>query len=471
MNTTPTIAIIGAGFSGTITLAQLVRQAKHPIHILFIAHSHPFARGVAYSTTDPLHMLNVRACHMSALEEDQDSFFSWLMENTDRWRSLHPTYKNWPPIDPEEYYPRMVYGLYLDDLLQQTKALAAKKQIHIDLIQEPVIDVDITPENTFKIAFKHASEQNANFLVLAMSVPPMKHLPFETPALLNDDRYIFNVWNPDLTSHTLAGDILILGTGLTMVDVVTTLSQQQHKGSILALSPNGILSSTHLEKSSQLPHKIHITGNTILEMFRQFRQLLSDAQQQGFDWRAVVDALRPTSSILWHRLSLKDKKQFLRHLFSLWNRHRHRLSPFSGSMIHYQLQEGLLRLRAGVVHKVDTSDPNTLTVHLRFADEPRDSILPVHHLINCCGPELRLSKREHSLLHKLQRKGLIEPDPLDLGIALDEAGFVKGKASGKIFTLGALLFGEHFETTAAPEIRAQAYTIAKKLIHQAEEYI
>src|SRR3954468_8632705 len=65
------VAIVGGGASGTILAAQLARRG---IRSLLIDGGGRMGRGVAYSTTEPAHLLNVRAEGMSALAGEPDHF-------------------------------------------------------------------------------------------------------------------------------------------------------------------------------------------------------------------------------------------------------------------------------------------------------------------------------------------------------------------------------------------------------------
>ncbi len=71
----PTVAVIGAGFSGTIVAAHLLRASVHaPVRVLLIDRSGRVGRGVAYGTTSARHVLNVPAGRMSAFAGDEDDF-------------------------------------------------------------------------------------------------------------------------------------------------------------------------------------------------------------------------------------------------------------------------------------------------------------------------------------------------------------------------------------------------------------
>ena len=65
------VAIIGGGFSGTIIAAQLARRG---VASVLIDGSGRAGKGVAYSTTEAAHLLNVRAEGMSAWAGEPDNF-------------------------------------------------------------------------------------------------------------------------------------------------------------------------------------------------------------------------------------------------------------------------------------------------------------------------------------------------------------------------------------------------------------
>ncbi|HEY4171943.1 MAG TPA: FAD/NAD(P)-binding protein, partial [Rhodopila sp.] len=60
-----TIAIIGAGFSGTLLSLHLLRHCPPPIRLVLIERNSQFGRGLAYATGNASHILNVPAARMS----------------------------------------------------------------------------------------------------------------------------------------------------------------------------------------------------------------------------------------------------------------------------------------------------------------------------------------------------------------------------------------------------------------------
>src|SRR5262245_21498435 len=98
------IDIIGGGASAALVLAQLARQALvgKIARITVYDRERRFGRGVAYSTQNKLHLLNVRANNMSAFPDDTVHLVCWLAEKGHSYKDT-------------DFIPRTVYAQYLKD--------------------------------------------------------------------------------------------------------------------------------------------------------------------------------------------------------------------------------------------------------------------------------------------------------------------------------------------------------------------
>jgi uncharacterized NAD(P)/FAD-binding protein YdhS len=97
--------------------------------------------------------------------------------------------------------------------------------------------------------------------------------------------------------------------------------------------------------------------------------------------------------------------------------------------------------------------------------------LLVDGLVNATGPVFDVRRSPDPLLRALLRRGLATPGPLGLGLRTDDDGALldaSGRRSPHLYTLGALRRGELWETTAVPEIRAQAARIAAALTRRTD---
>src|ERR1700680_3164424 len=72
------VVIVGGGASGVLLACHLLRSLSENIRVTLIERNPAIGRGIAYSTVDPAHLLNVRAANMSAFADDPDHFWQWL---------------------------------------------------------------------------------------------------------------------------------------------------------------------------------------------------------------------------------------------------------------------------------------------------------------------------------------------------------------------------------------------------------
>ena len=67
--------IIGGGASGVLLAYQLLQNPKFGFRVTLIERRPEIGRGPAYHTSNPEHVLNVRAANMSALPDDPEHFW------------------------------------------------------------------------------------------------------------------------------------------------------------------------------------------------------------------------------------------------------------------------------------------------------------------------------------------------------------------------------------------------------------
>jgi len=64
------VIIIGGGASGTLLGCQLLKGAAPKLRVTLIERREDVGRGVAYSTSNPAHLLNVPAVQLTAVMAD-----------------------------------------------------------------------------------------------------------------------------------------------------------------------------------------------------------------------------------------------------------------------------------------------------------------------------------------------------------------------------------------------------------------
>ena len=231
---TPRIAIVGAGFTGTLLAVHLLREARTPVIIHLFEQHGWFGRGVAYSTGNPSHLLNVRVANMSAFPDDPADFLLWL------WRFDY--HVDGMPIPPSghAFVPRGVYGTYLEDTLSAACKAAAPG---VDCQTRAVEVVGVGGVGiAIALSFRGAAPAAFDHVVAVRREPASGPPAAEPSGDLDLPRYIADPWHePGLTELAPDARVAIIGTGLTAVDVVLSLLDQGHKGPIMALSRRGLL--------------------------------------------------------------------------------------------------------------------------------------------------------------------------------------------------------------------------------------
>jgi uncharacterized NAD(P)/FAD-binding protein YdhS len=473
----PRIAIIGGGFSGTVILANLIALAETPFIIEWFEKDERLGAGIAYSTTDTCHLLNVRAERMGAFADKPEGFYQWL-QTEDGKRNILALVAD-IEIAPDRFLPRALYGMYLKSILADTLKAAANKNIEIHIHNSTAINAQLYDNELQQLILSFekggiTKEIIIDSLILATGNLPPRRFSFQPGLIRGMTYYVGDVWHAhgqDIFPHNVNqlsadSEIVIIGTGLTMVDNVLTLKAHGYKGTITALSRHGWLPHPHL--ACQIYPEWEWIKNpetapqTVLGIIRRLRQEIRKAHEAGYDWRSVIDSLRPITQIIWQRLSITEKRKFLSRLFTLWNIHRHRMAPEIQAQLKAMQQNGSLKIIPSRIYYVG-SDEQGVTVAHRKRGSNRIETIRATLVLNCTGPEYDIATSSHHLLRNLRDNGLLTVGPLRVGIDTNKSGSAKGKTADIIFPIGTLLMGELLECTAVPELREQAYNIALKL--------
>lgn len=450
------IAIVGGGFSGTMTAVHLLRNAKEPLEIHIIERKPPLGRGVAYGTRYGSHLLNVPAGKMTAFPSDPDHFLRYLNEHTELL-AAEPT--------AGTFAPRKVYGAYVQSLLA---AAEAKAPVESQVTQWTDEAVDLRFEGgEATLSLESGQELVVDRVVLAIGNFPPGHPNLADRGIFASERYVGDPWRKGNLDALKPDDtVLLIGSGLTALDLTLGMRERGHRGVVHMLSRRGQLPQRH--KAAD-PYPAYLDGElptTVRKLVRVVRTELKKAAAAGIDWRPVLDALRPKTQEIWRNLPLQEQQRFLKHVRPYWETHRHRMPPDAAGLADEMLSSGRMHLHSAKLISLIEKD-GCVEATFRSRGDDSDQVLQVHRVINCTGPECDYRRMRHPLIASLLGQGLIRPDELGLGLDTDGEGALldaEGKPSRELFTLGPLRKGTLWETTAVPEIRVQAEELAKTLL-------
>ncbi len=452
----PTIAIVGAGFSGVATAARLLTEGRGPGRIVMVNRSGPSARGVAYGTRTEGHVLNVPAGRMSAFPEDEDDFLRFAAGRMDG-------------VTGSSFLPRSLYGAYLDHVLSKAAGSAARAVLETEVGEVVTIETDRAGH---RLRFADGRSITADFVVLAVGNYPPTDPAFASGDFARSHRYIGDPWTPGALDRIGSGErVLLIGTGLTMLDAAIAIGGRAAR--MTALSRRGVVSTAHRDPGlpptgDHLPPALLTGSATAVDYCRAVRRHVKLTTARGGDWRDVIGALRPITPALWQRLPERERGRFLRHLRPYWDAHRHRAAPATARVVDALRASGRLAVLAGTVLGIETgAGGHAVRIRRRGGAEDR---VAFDRLVNCTGPASHLALVHDPLIQSLLAARNIRPDQWGLG--LDTSASLEvldgdGVPAESLFYVGPLLRAQHWEATAVPELRVHARALARTVARRA----
>lgn len=452
-----TVAIIGGGFSGLMTGVNMARLSRRPLRITLINQHRPTARGVAYGSRRPEHLLNVAARNMSAFPEMPDHFMQWL-----RTRSEFDTVRDRELR--ERFIPRMTYGDYLRGLMQQhLQSPPASLPVETNIIEGEAVDI-VPKEIGGTIHLSSGDRVDADRVVLATG----NEVPADFPGaaeLRDHPAWVGNPWQTwENRLPGSDGEIVVLGTGLTAVDAIITLRALGWQGLVHTVSRNGWLPNPHfrgIEYPDFPPKGENLATLGLVKLIGLIEHHCGRLRDMGANPAIVVDKLRPHTQRIWQNFTLEERWEFVRHHAARWNVLRHRIAPEIHAQITMAQLTGQLRVHTASVEGVEP-DGNRVRVRLRNGKKLSGDVV-----INATGPQTKFSDTKSTLLQSLLRRGLVAADDMEMGIRVKPDHVViggDGKRSNFLLALGPLLRGTRWETIAVPELRDQARRVAETVL-------
>ncbi len=448
MSTTPTVAVVGGGASGTLTAAHLACAAalhRRRVEILIIEPDE-LGQGIAYSATDARHRLNVPAGKMTAWPADPEHFLRWLRANGD------------PDAAAASFASRRDYGRYLAAVL--VDAVATSPGVTCEHLRTRATALTRHGRRLrLRLATSAVRPVDLAVLALGNGVPQTAWAPAE---LLRSSRFVSDPWAPGALESVPSGqDVLLVGAGLTMADMVVSLAPSV--GVLHAVSRHGMLPlahATHPLAAVDTP-ALPPAPATAADARRAVVDHIRSIVDAGGDWRSAVDSFRPVTAALWERIDETGRSALLQGGRRRWDRLRHRVAPQVGAVLSGCADAGRLVSHAATVADVRETGS---TVVVTLTDGSR---LEVGAVLNCTGAQGDLRTEGDPLVLGLLSSGAARPGPMNLGFDTDDRGRIlaaDGMASSALWTLGPLRRGTLFESTAIPEIREQAAALAVSLV-------
>ena len=435
------LTIVGGGFCGTVLTAALLRRDfSRPIVLVEPAQIGP---GLAYGSTHRNHVLNSPPPAMSAFSDDPAHFMRWLR---DRGHA-------------DSNVPRSLFGEYLAEIADDLRV-----HPNVTIVRGTAVAAART-ETRFDVRISDGPTLQTRVVVLATGNPPPGDA-FLPPSLRASSRYVPDPWHVDYGG--LEGDVLLVGSGLTALDVLVSLRDARFAGHVYLVSRHGHVPLPHVGHA-KLDMTLDPNVTSATELLRAVRSHVRAFTLQGYDWRAVIDALRPNVNAIWGRLPNGERRHFLRRAASYWNIHRHRAPAPAHEAYEWFQSQGRLTHEKGAV-RFSADRETSIDVEVRTAAGA--NVLNVAAVVNCTGPLSDYARSANPLVRSLLASGEISRDPLELGLHVDErlrAVAASGSISDGLYVLGPAVRSRFFEGTAVPELRRLAEALAEHLAEQSAE--
>jgi uncharacterized NAD(P)/FAD-binding protein YdhS len=436
--------IVGGGASGVLLAYQLLENSAFGFRVTLIEQRPEVGRGPAYHSSNPEHVLNVRAANMSALPDDPEHFWRWLSN-----RAEGPQCP-----DPYCFVPRRTYGDYLANL---TAPLTSSESAppRLTIVHSQCVDLNEGSAGV-TVTLADGSRHVGDVAVLATgNDSPIAKLPCDA-----------DPWTPPSSAVDKNTTVLILGTGLTMIDYVLSLLRDGHRGQIIAMSRRGLLAKAHRRTDTMRIDESDVPfGASASRLLRWLRGRVDAHIAKGGDWRSVIDAIRPYTQRLWHELPLSSKRRFLEHARAWWDVHRHRMAPEVEMRLGQALAARGLALMAAKVTSIEPNAAGAL-VRYRRRGQRESASLQVGMIVDCTGIVRDPRATGNPVIQRLFEQGLARADALHIGIDIAEDCAVinrNGIASRRLFAVGPLTRAAFWEIVAIPDIRNQCAELAARL--------
>jgi uncharacterized NAD(P)/FAD-binding protein YdhS len=451
----PAIAVIGGGFAGSIFALKL-SLAWPRARIFLIEKSDRLGLGLAYGACSDCHLLNVPVKRMEI--------------------GLHPTFASWLARFPAEtaeallesggniadaFVPRRLLGRYVEE--QIARVMARDDGPGVVHIRGTAIRVLETPARRVRLA--DGQEIPADLVVMATGNMPPRSPLGEHGWISDTGHFVADPWAPaafdDLDP---ASPVLFVGTGLTMIDCAMKLAGQNHRGPMMAVSRHGLLPRVY-EIGGKWQPGYFLEAAPPRVFMRRLRSEMEAAEAAGVSWQRVLDAIRPRIPEIWQSWSNDERRQFLRHLRTIWDTHRHRLAPRVAQVVDALRERGQLFLLAGRIRNLRRAGSG-IEAGIELRGGARQLPVTVARIINCTGPRADIDGVDLPLIGDLRWRGHLVRDALGLGIETKDSAVIdaSGRPSSWLYALGSLTRPALWEITSVAELNAQVERLVNQFV-------
>lgn len=467
------VTIVGGGFSGASTAIQLIRASKIPLAITLVESQQRAGPGLAYSTQDPDHRLNGPTWGHSIDPLDAGHFT--------RWCEAREIFKHDPQAlrpDGTAFVRRHDYGDYIEDTLRAHAFWPATGST-ISILHDRAVSASQRGDTLTVLTEGGRALESKMLIVATGNALPKLQAPLEAslashPAVIE---------NPLDTAQLLdipsRARVLLIGSGLTALDVLSTLQRQGHEGQIVAISRRGLrprpqatlltpaTPASGRENLDRLlaPAPTFLTQSgvapTLRSWVRALRSRIREVERQGGNWYAAFDELRDSVWQLWPRLPTAQKRRFLKKMRTWYDVHRFRAPPQNDAIVCAAEAAGRIEFRATrLLSVLPLEGKRTLQIRFKGAGGASDREEEFDTIVNCTGLDVASRLASNPFLLSLVKQQWLKPDDCGVAFAVDancNAVGGDGVTRPTIRLIGPLTAGTFGDPLGAMFIAAQIH--------------
>jgi len=439
---------------------KLLDAARGPLSVTIVERRAELGRGVAYSTTEPVHLVNGTAQIFGLHPNDPQHLVRWLTANGER--------HGWTlPVDlAQSSPPRWLYGTYVQSELNRAVAekTAGVSFVHV---QDEAIAVERSSSG-FIVQAAGGETIPADVVVLATGVFPSTPTRAEA-AVADDPRFVAVPWVPAALDRLRDADnLLLVGASLSMVDVIASMEARGFKGRYQVVSRRGQMVEGRravepwrdFVASAPLPR-------TVRELLKRIRTEKAAMAETGTNWQALPVPLRAHVLDLWQAANDVERRRFARHLRSFWDVALHRAAPASYAFVERAKAEGRLDFAAGRLLSL-APQPDGIAAQIRWRHSDTVEERLFDGVVNCRGHQEHDWRRvDAQLVRQLLASGTVRPHTTGFGIDATGEGAIidaSGRVQSGLFAIGHPLRGVAWESSSIGEQLAQAIALAPRLL-------
>ncbi len=449
----PVVVILGGGFAGAATAFHLARNGPPGAAEIVVVEPLPtIGPGLAYSTDDPVHRINVPATRMTLVADDPGHFAAWLAKV--------PVPADATTARGDVYPAREVFGRYVASELAPFLASGAVRHLRCRAAAVSLAD------GGYRVELSSGEDIAADIVVLAMS-HPAPALPRPIRALAGSARLVADPYdNARIAAIGAEERVLVVGTGLTAADVIASLAARGHRGHVVALSRHGLRSRG--QDRQRLPSLADFAADpevTARGLLLRIRAAVAADAAAGRDWHSALGTVRAQGREIWAALPQEERGRIVRHLRRFWDVHRYRVAPQIEAVLDAAIAAGRLEITAARLAAArEDGDGITVAYRLRADGQLRESRFD--RVVVTTGPDHGAVLDTNPVLRSFAAAGLVRADPNGLGLLVADlfrAVDDHGRASSSLFVAGPLARGAVGELMGAPEVACHAEEVAEAI--------